>query len=101
MILLREIDPNYDTPAATNIVLQNIPSVIMLAPLLLTLGFAAKSLTNTFIALGIYVVLFVGYNVFLFRRKIFKKYRAIPEQEWVESAEGSEASVASTEDDVG
>lgn len=101
MILLREIDPNYDTPAATNIVLQNIPSVIMLAPLLLTLGFAAKSLTNTFIALGLYVVLFVGYNVFLFRRKIFKKYRAIPEQEWVEPAEGSETSVASTEDDVG
>ncbi len=85
MILLREIDPNYETPAATNIVLQNVPSIIMLAPLLLTLGFAASSLTNCYIALGVYVVLFVIYNVFLFRRKIFKKkYSGIQEEVWQE-----------------
>ncbi len=81
MILLREIDPNFVTPAASNIVLQNIPSLVMLAPLLLTMGFAASSLTNTFIMLGVYVVLFVVYNIFLFRRKLFHKK---PETPWSE-----------------
>ena len=81
MILLREIDPNFVTPAASNIVLQNIPSLVMLAPLLLTMGFAASSLTNTFIMLGVYVVLFVVYNIFLFRRKLFHKE---PEAPWSE-----------------
>ena len=84
MILLREIDPNFVTPAASNIVLQNIPSLVMLAPLLLTMGFAASSLTNTFIMLGVYVVLFVVYNLFLFRKKIFKKKFQEPETPWSE-----------------
>ena len=73
MILLREIDPNYVTPAASNIVLQNIPSLVMLAPLLLTMGFAASSLQHTLIMLGVYAFLLVAYNIFLFRRSIFKK----------------------------
>ena len=73
MILLREIDPNYVTPAASNIVLQNIPSLVMLAPLLLTMGFAASSLQHTLIMLGVYVFLLIAYNIFLFRRSIFKK----------------------------
>lgn len=81
MILLREIDPNFVTPAASNIVLQNIPSLVMLAPLLLTMGFAASSLTHTLIMLGVYVFLFIAYNVFLFRRKIFKMK---PEKPWSE-----------------
>ena len=84
MILLREIDPDYKTPASTNIVLQLIPSTIMIAPLLLTLGFCAESLTNTFIMLGVYTVLFIVYNVYLFRRKIFrKKYKNVEEETWV------------------
>lgn len=85
MILLREIDPNYSTPAASNIVLQNIPSLVLLAPLLLTLGFAASSLTNTLIMFGVYVLLFIAYNIFLFRRRIFKKhYLGKPEEVWDE-----------------
>ena len=73
MILLREIDPNYVTPAASNIVLQNIPSLVMLAPLLLTMGFAASSLQHTLIMLGVYAFLLIAYNIFLFRLSIFKK----------------------------
>lgn len=84
MILLREIDPNFVTPAASNIVLQNIPSLVMLAPLLLTMGFAAQSLTNTLIMLGVYIVLFVAYNLFLFRKKIFKNKFSKAEDEWSE-----------------
>ena len=85
MVLLREIDPDFVTPASSNIVLQNIPSIGFLAPLLLTLGFAASSLTNTFIMFGVYLVLFIAYNVFLFRRRIFKKrYANKPEEVWTE-----------------
>ena len=73
MILRREIDPNYVTPAASNIVLQNIPSLVMLAPLLLTMGFAASSLQHTLIMLGVYAFLLIAYNIFLFRLSIFKK----------------------------
>lgn len=86
MILLREIDPDYVTPASSNIVLQNIPSLVLLAPLLLTLGFAASGLVNTLIMLGVYLLLFTAYNIFLFRRKIFKKrYANKPEETWHES----------------
>ena len=85
MVLLREIDPDFVTPASSNIVLQNIPSIGFLAPLLLTLGFAASSLTNTFIMFGVYLVLFIAYNIFLFRRRIFKKrYADKPEEVWTE-----------------
>ena len=85
MILLREIDPDYVTPASSNIVLQNFPSIPFLAPLLLTLGFAGASLTNTLIMLGVYTLLFLAYNTFLFRRRIFRKrYANKPEEVWTE-----------------
>ena len=85
MILLREIDPDYVTPASSNIVLQNFPSIPFLAPLLLTMGFAGSSLSNTLIMLGVYIVLFLAYNTFLFRRRIFKKrYANKPEEVWTE-----------------
>ena len=85
MVLLREMDPDFVTPASSNIVLQNIPSIAFLAPLLLSLGFAASSLTNTYIMFAVYLVLFLAYNIFLFRRKIFKKkYANKPEEEWTE-----------------
>lgn len=84
MILLREIDPEYKTPAATNIVLQLIPSTIMIAPMLLTLSICAQSIQNTFIMLGVYTFLFIVYNVYLFRHKIFKnKYKNSNEEEWI------------------
>ena len=35
MILLRELDPNFETPAANNLVLQQVPAIAFGAPLLL------------------------------------------------------------------
>ncbi|MBO6077845.1 MAG: hypothetical protein J6P66_03710 [Bacteroidaceae bacterium] len=69
MILLREIDPRFETPAANNLVLQNIPAMIMGFPVLLLLGFAPKSMQATLITLGILIVLFVIANLFLFRKR--------------------------------
>ncbi|MCQ2064974.1 MAG: hypothetical protein MJY66_03840 [Bacteroidaceae bacterium] len=69
MILLREIDPRYETPAANNLVLQNIPAMILGFPVLLLLGFAPKSMNATMITLGILTVLFIAATLFLFRKR--------------------------------
>lgn len=60
IILLREIDPLFDTPASHNLIYQNLWSIILGAPMLLLLGFAARSMTWTWIVLGIVAVLFAG-----------------------------------------
>lgn len=73
MILLREIDPNFETPAANNLVLQQVPAIAFGAPILLLLTFAAESLFNSCIMLGIMAAMFIVYNVIIFRKYIFKK----------------------------
>ena len=73
MILLREIDPNYDTPAANNLVLQQVPAIAFGAPLLLLMSFAAESMSNSLIVFGIMIGMFVVYNAIVFRKYIFKK----------------------------
>ena len=69
MILLREIDPRYQTPAANNLVLQNIPAMIMGFPVLLLLGFAPHNLNATLITLGILIAAFIAATLFLFRKR--------------------------------
>ena len=73
MILLREIDPNYETPAANNLVLQQVPAIAFGAPLLLLMSFAAESFTNSLIVFGIMLAMFIVYNVIVFRKYIFMK----------------------------
>ena len=72
MILLREIDPKFETPAANNLVLQTLPAIVLAAPILLLMGFAPQSLGNTLITLGIVAGMFIVLQLFLFRKKIFK-----------------------------
>jgi len=73
MILTKEIDPGLRTPTSSLYILSNFPAMVMIAPLLLLLNFAAKSMTNAIIACSIFFVLWSAYTVFLFRRRIFKK----------------------------
>lgn len=73
VILLREIDPNFETPASDNLVYQNLPAIILGFPILLLANYAPKSEMATYIVLGIVTVLFVILNIFLFRSYIFKK----------------------------
>ena len=73
MILLREIDPNYETPAANNLVLQQVPAIAFGAPLLLLMSFAAESITNSLIVFGIMLAMFIVYNIIVFRKFIFKR----------------------------
>ena len=88
MILTKEIDPGLRTPTSSLYILSNFPAMIMIAPLLLLLGFAGKSLTNAIIACAIFFVLWIVYTIFLFRRRIFKKkYKDSPVEEWRDESE--------------
>ena len=85
MILMKEVDPGLRTPTSSLYILSNFPAMVMIAPLLLLLNFAGKSLTNAMIACGIFFALWVVYTVFLFRRKIFRKrYADKPAVVWTE-----------------
>ena len=87
VILMKEIDPDLRTPTSSLYILSNFPAMVMIAPLLLLLGFAGKSLTNAIIACAIFFVLWLAYTVFLFRRRIFKKrYADKPVEKWKDEA---------------
>lgn len=73
MILLREIDPKFETPAANNLVLQSLPAVALGFPVLLLVSYAPQGFTQALITLGILVVVFIIFNLFMFRKKIFRK----------------------------
>lgn len=73
MILLREIDPKFETPAANNLVLQTFPAIILGFPIMLILGYAPQSFKASLITLGVVTVLFVIMAGFIFRKKIFRK----------------------------
>ena len=75
MILLREIDPNYETPTSNIFILSQFPAMLAVAPLLLLLNMSAKSYSGCLIALGIFGALFVVYTTFLIisSRKAAKK----------------------------
>ena len=73
MILLREIDPKFETPAANNLVLQSLPAVALGFPVLLLVSYAPQGFTQALITLGILIVVFAIFTLFMFRTKIFKK----------------------------
>ena len=88
MILMKEIDPGLKTPTSSLYILSNFPAMVMIAPLLFLLGFAAGSIAHAVIACCVFFVLWVVYTVFLFRRRIFKKrYVAKPVETWTEDTE--------------
>ena len=65
MILLREIDPNFNTPTSNIFILSQFPATLAVAPLLLLLGMGAKSLSGCLITLAVFFVLFLAYTTFL------------------------------------
>lgn len=69
IILLREIDGDFKTPAADNMVYQNFPAIVFGFPMMLL---ATLAPVKPYLTLGILVVFFIGMNILLFRSKIFK-----------------------------
>ena len=68
-ILLREIDSNFKTPAADNMVYQNFPAIVFGFPLMLLANMAPYKPELT---LGILLAFFLVMNIILFRSFIFK-----------------------------
>lgn len=73
MILLREVDPKFETPAATTLVLQGLPAIAFGGGLLILLGYCPIGLKEACITFGIAGVALIIYTLIIFRKKIFKK----------------------------
>ncbi len=70
IILLREIDPNFDTPASDNLIYQTLPAIVFGFPMMLLATLAPKKPVLTLI---IFVLFFTALNIILFRNSIFKR----------------------------
>ncbi|MBQ4105831.1 MAG: hypothetical protein IJC86_05545 [Clostridia bacterium] len=70
IILLREIDGEFETPAADNMVYQNFPAIVFGFPIMLLATLAPQKPMLTMIIL---VIFFAVMNLILFRSKIFRK----------------------------
>ena len=90
IILLREIDPNLETPASSNMVYQNFPAIIFGLPIMLLVPYAAKGLKECLITLGIVILYFVVLVLILFRSLIFKKKKKEDSQVVIEGSHDQE-----------
>ena len=73
IILLREIDPEYKTPAADNLVYQNFPAIAFGFPLMIL---ATLAPVEPYLTLALLAAFFLLLNVILFRRQIFRRKKA-------------------------
>ena len=69
-VLLREIDGEFQTPAADNMVYQNFPAIVFGFPIMLLATLAPK---KPLLTLGLLAGFFVVMMIILFRAQIFKK----------------------------
>lgn len=69
-ILLREVDGDFKTPAADNMVYQNFPAIVFGFPMMFLATMAPSKPVLTFV---IFVLFFLVMNVILFRSFLFKK----------------------------
>ncbi len=70
IILLREVDGNFETPAADNLVYQNFPAIAFGFPMLLLATLAPQ---QPYLTLGIFVAFFAVMNIILFRSVLFRR----------------------------
>ncbi len=70
IILLREIDGQFKTPAADNLVYQQFPAIVFGFPMMLLANMAPG---KELLTLGILIVFFIVMNIILFRSFIFRR----------------------------
>ena len=70
IILLREIDGDFKTPVAENLVYQNFPAMVFGFPILLL---ATMAPTKPYLTLGIVVVFLIVINLLLLRSLLFRR----------------------------
>lgn len=72
VILLREIDGHFETPAADNMVYQNFPAIVFGFPLMILATLAPKKPGLTLLILFLF---FLVLNAILFREQLLKKIK--------------------------
>lgn len=70
VILLREIDRDFETPAQDNLVYQTFPAIVFGFPMMLLATFAPKEPVTCLLIL---IAFFIVMNIILFRRQIFRR----------------------------
>ncbi len=70
MILLRELDGDFRTPAADNLVYQNFPAIAFGFPMMLL---ATLAPVRPVLTLLILILFFIVMNLILFRSRIFAR----------------------------
>lgn len=71
--LLREVDPYYKTPAATDLVTGTTTAILFGLPILLIASYAPQGITQALISLAILIILFISFAGFLFKKHSLKK----------------------------
>lgn len=71
VMLLRELDPDYKTPAQDNLIYQTLPAIVFGFPLMML---ATLAPVRPYLTLAILAAFFAVMNIILFRRSIFKKF---------------------------
>ena len=79
VILLREVDPMFETPASNNLVMQTGPAMIFGVPLLLLVGYAPQGLTQSLVVLGVASLMFIAFNVFILYKKKTPLTKDVPD----------------------
>jgi len=69
VLLLREIDPTFETPAANNMLTASSFAILFGIPMLLLIGIAPTSDSMLFLSIGIIAAYFTGLLVFMFKFK--------------------------------
>ena len=72
-ILLREVDPKFETQASDNLVYHQPWAILFGFPMFLLLGVAPQSMSKCLLTLGVCIGLFLVMNLILMRKKLFKK----------------------------
>ena len=70
IILLREIDGDFKSPASDNLVYQNFPAIVFGFPIMLL---ATLAPVKPYLTLILLLAFFIVMNIILFRSKIFRK----------------------------
>ncbi len=73
IMLLREIDSDFKTPAADNLVYQNFPAIVFGFPMMLLATLAPQKPILTWVIL---LVFFIAMNIILFRSKLFRSKKS-------------------------
>ena len=88
VLLLREIDPDFKTPASNNLIVGSSYAIVLAAPILVLIGLAAKSTAMCFLTLGLITVYFAALLFFILKARQKKN---VSENTECEAAEATDA----------